>query len=141
MKKRTISLAALLVICVYSCQSTSFFYNESANETYTELQLNSNGTFAEYFYYNLDDSLQNADFGNIIDGTYTEIGDTLYLVYQPSIANATVEEVYLKSGVDLIKLEPVTYSHHFLNMVFTEGKSPKLRALKNYNSIAWKKGL
>lgn len=141
MKKRSISFAVLLAICLNSCQSTSYFYNESANETYTELHLNSDGSFAEYFYFNVKDSVQAEEFGNIIDGAYEEVGDTLFLVYQPTMMNSTLKEVYLKSGDDLIKLEPITYSHHFLNMVFTEGKSPKLRSLDDYNSIAWKKGL
>ncbi len=129
-----------LIILMNSCQSTSFFFNESENETYTELQLKSNGTFVEYVYFSVQDSLMGEDFGNMIDGTYERIGDTLFLAYTANTANTVAKEVYLKTADDLIKLEPITYSHHFLNMVFAKGKSSKLRALPNYDSINWKEG-
>ncbi len=129
-----------LFIFITSCQSTSFFYNESENETYTELQLKSNGTFVEYVYFSVQDSLLGDDFGNVIDGTYYEIGDTLFLAYKSSTESTGVKEVYVRNGNDLVKLEPITYSHHFLNMVFAKGKSSKLRELPNYDSINWKAG-
>jgi hypothetical protein len=139
MKKLVVSLVSLLFL--FSCQSTAFFFNESENETYTELQLKSDGTFIEYIYFNVQDSLMPIDYGNIIDGTYKQIGDTLFFVYDSPMVNSETNEVYLKKGMDLIKLEPVTYSHHYLNMVFAKGKSTQLRALPNYDSITWKKGL
>ncbi|MFT5822031.1 MAG: hypothetical protein ACI8ZM_003287 [Crocinitomix sp.] len=138
MKKLVVSLFTL--ICLYSCQSTSFFFNESENDTYTELQLKSNGTFVEYIYFSVQDSLMAEDYGNIIDGTYKQVGDTLFLVYETITENSAINEIYLKKGNDLIKLEPITYSHHYLNMLFAQGKSPQLRALPNYESITWKEG-
>ncbi|NOQ74729.1 MAG: hypothetical protein GQ574_22135 [Crocinitomix sp.] len=140
MKKIHVFGVFFLLIFMISCQSTSFFFNESENETYTELQIKSNGTFIEYVYFNVQDSLMADDYGNVIGGSYEQIGDTLFLVYGSVTEKSVINEVYLKKGNDLIKLEPITYSHHYLNMVFAQGKSPKLRALTNYESIRWREG-
>ncbi len=146
------SVVFALLTFLVACNSKNMFYH---NETevapdeagvYTELQLNKNGSFVEYLYYSIGDSLESIDFGTVILGNYTFETDTLYLIYslpdssQPKNTTATVhyDEAYVLRKGKLAKLQPVTYSSHFVNLVMTPGKAERLRSRENYDSIIWK---
>lgn len=146
--KYGIVFTVLLTLVVFSsCQTTTYYFHETPSRTYTELQLNKDGTFKEYIYLSVRDSLIQNDFGNVISGTYSYKSDTLLLKYDNysgvESTNATdrAEEVFIKDGKNLIKLAPITYSHHFLNMTFLSGKSKGLRSLEQYDAINWKTGI
>lgn len=133
-----------MLLLLTSCGATNFFYHESPNRTYTELQLKPDKTFEEFVYYDLQDELTDpADFGTRLIGTYSRKGDTLILAYNGEngqIPASPVTEIYLLDKDNWVKLAPITYSHHFLNMTFAPGKSEALRGKSNYREISWKTG-
>lgn len=130
----------LLITFLNSCANTQYYHHNPKSEegVYTELLLNKNGSFEEYLYWEINDSLDNETFGIIITGTYEQKGDSLFLTYDSSSGNTEFDESYLVTENGLYKLEPITYSYHFLNMFLSPGESQKLHDLPDYKKIVWR---
>jgi len=152
MKARRISiLFAYASLLIFAGCGTTKYYNstvvnsdQAGNETYIEFQLLKDGTFKEYIYFGLNDSIDNSNEGLLISGTYYENKDTLFLTYSPGqkivelpIDTSTYCETYQITEDGLILLEPITYSYHLMNRKMIEGQSVKMRNLPNYVSIQW----
>lgn len=139
------------ILLLASCGATKYYYSEGVNrtqpeiETCIELQLHKNGTFDEYVYFVLNDTIDNVNEGRLISGTYTSRNDTLFLMYHDkdkvhSADDSTdYHEIYLVEEERLILLAPITYSYHFLNQTLVPGKSKRIRVLPFYESIKWVK--
>ena len=139
-RKKNLLFIVFFGLVLISCNEVKYFNYEVNQNLYTELRLKSKGVFEEYIYFNVEDTVISDDFGNVISGNYEYSGDTLLLYYKDADQKKEAE-IYIKKGLNLVKLEPITYSHHFLNMIYISGKSEKLRDLPNYTTIIWKEGL
>lgn len=149
------SIKLFLVFTVFtsilmgSCRSSSYYHSEVINQDkigdkmFIELQLNKNGTFNEYIYFGINDSLDNANEGLIVSGTYTEKKDTLILSYETDLKDLAIaseeqyEEIYVTTAEGLVLLEPITFSYHFLRRQLMNGQSTDLRSLPYYATIKW----
>ena len=152
MKSRRILLLIVLVssTVLAACGTTKYYHstvinaNQSGSEAYIELQLLKDGSFNEYIYFGLNDSIYNANEGIRITGKYLQTKDTLFLTYSSAQnlklveTDATVyKETYLITDEGLVLLDPITYSYHLLNRKMVLGQSAKLRSLPHYTSINW----
>ena len=152
MKSRRILLLIVLVSSIFlaACSTNKYYHStvinsdQSGNEAYIELQLLKDGSFNEYIYFGLNDSIDNANEGILIKGKYYQTKDTLFLTYSSTqnlnhVENhATVyKETYLLNDEGLVLLDPITYSYHLLNRKMVLGQSAKLRSLPLYKSINW----
>lgn len=152
MKSPRILLLIVLVSSnvIAACGTTKYYHstvinvNESGKEAYIELQLLKDGSFIEYIYFGLNDSIDNANEGFCITGNYHQTKDTLLLTYSSAqnlrraASAATVyKEIYLITDEGLVLLDPITYSYHLLNRKMVLGQSTKLRSLPHYTSINW----
>lgn len=154
MKIKVVQLVVFfLALISQGCSTKVMFYHNEVEVAqdeagvYTELKLNDDGTFEEYLYYSIGDSIEEIDYGTIINGSYTYQQDTLYLVYQttendsrelPTLIKGKYHEAYIKRKGELVKLQPVTYSSHFVNLILKKGKAKQLRSRSNYDQIIWK---
>lgn len=131
---------ALTIVLLTACASTQSYHHNPKSEEgmYTELLLKKNGSFEEYLYWEINDSLDNETFGILITGTYERKGDSLFLTYDSGSGDTEFDESYLVTENGLYKLEPITYSHHFLNIFLSPGKSQKLHDLPDYKEIVWR---
>lgn len=151
--KKTLIFNGILSFIFSACTNTQLFYSNEAEVAqdeagvYTELKLNENGSFEEYMYYSIGGTDEDVDFGSVILGDYSFEKDTLFLVYTnyskgndnfPELINGKYHEAYVLRKGKLTKLQPVTYSSHFVNLVMNKGKAKQLRDRANYNDIIWK---
>jgi hypothetical protein len=141
-------MGAVVMGSMFSCKSVDYYHYDPANTSseaygmYTELLLHKNGQFEEYLYWGVSDSVDNANEGVLITGTYEKNGDTLKLWYsfEGDAADSKRHEFFLMNDQGLHLLEPVRYSYHFAGKVLSPGKSERLRSLPNYTNVSWKNG-
>lgn len=152
MKASRISIlfACASLLILVGCGATKYYNstvvnsNQAGNETYIEFQLLKDGTFKEYIYFGLNDSIDNSNEGLLISGTYFERKDTLFLSYSDAqkliempTDSTTYRETYRITEEGLLLLEPITYSYHLMNRKMDKGQSIKMRELPNYATIEW----
>lgn len=143
-------LALVNLVLLAACGTTKYYHStlvntdQAGNETYIELQLFKDGTFNEYIYFGLNDSIDNSNEGLLVSGIYYEQQDTLYLTYSPAdkivdfpVDTTVYRESYRITEEGLILLEPITYSYHLMNRKMVVGQSVKLRSLPHYATISW----
>ncbi len=148
---RILNLVVTLSLFLFvSCGATVYYnstvtnLNQAGNETYIEFQLLKDGSFKEYIYFGLNDSIDNSNEGLLISGTYFERKDTLFLSYSDAqkliempTDLETYRETYKITEEGLVLLEPITYSYHLMNRKMDRGQSIKMRNLPNYATIQW----
>lgn len=143
-------LSCMGLILLTACGTTKYYHStvtdtdEVGHETYIELQLLKDGTFNEYIYFGLNDSIDNSNEGLLISGVYHEHKDTLYLTYSTALKlieipddSTTYRESYKMTADGLILLEPITYSYHLMNRKMVVGQSTQMRSLPHYATIKW----
>ncbi len=143
-------LCCVGLILLAACGTTKYYHStvtdadQVGNDTYIELQLLKDGTFNEYIYFGLNDSIDNSNEGLLISGVYYAHKDTLYLTYSPALNlveipdDSTIyRESYKITEDGLILLEPITYSYHLMNRKMVLGQSAKMRSLPHYATIKW----
>lgn len=144
-----ISKLSILIITSFLMSSCVIYYSnnivseDGAQEIYTEYQLKKDGSFEEYIYRDLIEDEDGMDYGNKITGVYEKIGDTLFFTYQHNDTtheSESTDEVYLIVDKGLQKLDPISYSYHFLHQTLKKEKASKLRDLPVYDSIVWIEG-
>ncbi|MDA7803222.1 hypothetical protein N8987_01425 [Crocinitomix sp.] len=140
-------LAAIIGLSISMSSCVAYYSNNTVSkdgdqEIYTEYQLKRDGTFDEYIYRDLIEDEDGMDYGNKITGTYEKNGDTLFFSYNHNdpTHKKLSKEIYLIVDDGLVKLDPISYSYHFLHQTLNKEKASKLRELPVYESIIWVEG-